>query len=262
MLRPLSFYTASKNLIDRLLLERISLAGISRITGVSERWLQTHVNQKYEQTPRHVQSKKRAENAWLSSAMNCGRLFKTVTINGFGWPLTEIPARLSGSISGIVAGKALKPSGRLCRPSIGNAQSVIPIFGHLMKPCFPPNAIVLRVKNPGKQIIPNASIVPSDNGFPDSSEKRYHFRKNSPIILVPFGTLSIITMQRFLLIKHRKESFGFQDYPPSESPVDVSGDDRVAASAKPGVCVGRVWFAGLLGRYVGGRQVSRANPRA
>ncbi len=194
--------------------------------------------------------------------MNCGRLFKTVTINGFGWPLTEIPARLSGSISGIVAGKALKPSGRLCRPSIGNAQSVIPIFGHLMKPCFPPNAIVLRVKNPGKQIIPNASIVPSDNGFPDSSEKRYHFRKNSPIILVPFGTLSIITMQRFLLIKHRKESFGFQDYPPSESPVDVSGDDRVAASAKPGVCVGRVWFAGLLGRYVGGRQVSRANPRA
>lgn len=48
----------TKNLIDRLLLERISLAGISRITGVSERWLQTHVNQKYEQTPRHVQVKK------------------------------------------------------------------------------------------------------------------------------------------------------------------------------------------------------------
>lgn len=48
----------TKNLIDRLLLERISLAGISRITGVSERWLQTYVNQKYERTPRHVQVKK------------------------------------------------------------------------------------------------------------------------------------------------------------------------------------------------------------
>lgn len=50
----------TKNLIDRLLLERISLAGIARITGVSERWLQTYVNQKYEQTPRHVQVKKKS----------------------------------------------------------------------------------------------------------------------------------------------------------------------------------------------------------
>lgn len=53
----------TKNLIDRLLLERISLAGIARITGVSERWLQTYVNQKYEQTPRSVQVKKRVEDA-------------------------------------------------------------------------------------------------------------------------------------------------------------------------------------------------------
>jgi hypothetical protein len=30
--------------------------------------------------------------------------------------------------------------------------------------------------------------------------------------LVPFGTLFIITMQRFRLIKQGKESFGFQDY--------------------------------------------------
>jgi insertion element IS1 protein InsB len=52
-----------KDLIDRLLLERISLAGIARITGVSERWLQSYVNQKYEQTPRHVQVKTRAEDA-------------------------------------------------------------------------------------------------------------------------------------------------------------------------------------------------------
>ncbi len=125
----------TKSLIDRLLLERISLAGIARITGVSERWLQTHVNQKYERTPRHVQVKKRAVDGWPSSVTNCGRSFKTAIINsGFGWRSTAIPARSSGSMSGIAAGKALKPSGRLCHPFIGNARSVIPIFGRLTKP--------------------------------------------------------------------------------------------------------------------------------
>jgi hypothetical protein len=31
---------ATKDLIDKLLLERLSLAGIARVTGVSELWLQ------------------------------------------------------------------------------------------------------------------------------------------------------------------------------------------------------------------------------
>ena len=37
----------TKTIIERLLLERISLAGIARVTGVSERWLQSYVNQVY-----------------------------------------------------------------------------------------------------------------------------------------------------------------------------------------------------------------------
>ena len=37
----------TKQLIDKLLLERISLAGIVRVTGVSPRWLQYYVNAKY-----------------------------------------------------------------------------------------------------------------------------------------------------------------------------------------------------------------------
>ena len=55
---------ATRELIDRLLLERISLAGIARATQVSEQWLQTYVNEKYAQVPRQVQvsSKKRAAN--------------------------------------------------------------------------------------------------------------------------------------------------------------------------------------------------------
>lgn len=45
----------SKKVIDRLLLERISLAGIARATQVSEQWLPTYVNEKYAQVPRQVQ---------------------------------------------------------------------------------------------------------------------------------------------------------------------------------------------------------------
>jgi len=45
----------TKNLIDKLLLERISLAGIVRVTGVSERWLQDCVNQKYENIPQKIE---------------------------------------------------------------------------------------------------------------------------------------------------------------------------------------------------------------
>src|SRR4028119_2366053 len=46
---------ATKELIDRLLLKRISLAGIARAAQVSEQWLQTYVNEKYAKVPRNVQ---------------------------------------------------------------------------------------------------------------------------------------------------------------------------------------------------------------
>jgi insertion element IS1 protein InsB len=47
--------TATRDLIDKLLLERLSLAAIVRITGVSARWLQIYVNQKYEQVSQEVE---------------------------------------------------------------------------------------------------------------------------------------------------------------------------------------------------------------
>ena len=43
--------------IDRLLLEKIPLAGIVRTMGVSESWLQSYVNEKYERVPRQVEVK-------------------------------------------------------------------------------------------------------------------------------------------------------------------------------------------------------------
>ena len=67
--QPISQET--KDLIDRLLLERMSLAAIplrgryanARVTGVSIRWIQNYVNQKYHEVPREVQvtSKKKGK---------------------------------------------------------------------------------------------------------------------------------------------------------------------------------------------------------
>lgn len=46
---------ATRELIDRLLSERISLAGIARAVQVSQQWLQTYVNDKYASVSRSVQ---------------------------------------------------------------------------------------------------------------------------------------------------------------------------------------------------------------
>ncbi len=49
--------------VDRLLLERISLAGIARAAQVSEQWLQQYVNEKYASVLRqvNVSAKKRGD---------------------------------------------------------------------------------------------------------------------------------------------------------------------------------------------------------
>lgn len=44
----------TKDRIDKLLLEKLPLAGIARVEGVSESWLQNYVNQKYQQVEQRV----------------------------------------------------------------------------------------------------------------------------------------------------------------------------------------------------------------
>lgn len=44
----------TKTRIDRLLLEKLPLAGIARVEGVSESWLQGYVNQKYRAVEQRV----------------------------------------------------------------------------------------------------------------------------------------------------------------------------------------------------------------
>ena len=55
---------STKDLIDKLLLEKIPLAGIARVCDVSESWLQEYVNGKYAAVPQtvNVSSKKKPLN--------------------------------------------------------------------------------------------------------------------------------------------------------------------------------------------------------
>lgn len=46
---------ATRSLIEKLLKERLALAAIARVTGVSERWLQMYVNQRYYLLPKQVE---------------------------------------------------------------------------------------------------------------------------------------------------------------------------------------------------------------
>lgn len=56
--------SATKTLIDELLLEKIPLAGVARV-GVSASWLRSYANAKYQTVPRQVQvqAKKRTLDA-------------------------------------------------------------------------------------------------------------------------------------------------------------------------------------------------------
>ena len=52
----------TKSLIDKLLLEKLPLAGIARVTGVSERWLQIYVNELYQDVPHQAEIRGQKNN--------------------------------------------------------------------------------------------------------------------------------------------------------------------------------------------------------
>lgn len=74
-----------KQLIDHLLLEKLPLAGIARVVGVSAPWLQKYVNRKYEAQPRTV---KVSAKTTLNVTVECDEMWSFVSkkkINsGFG----------------------------------------------------------------------------------------------------------------------------------------------------------------------------------
>ena len=60
ILKTKAFLNTYGIMVDKLLLEKIPIAGISRVTGISEPWLQRYINRKYERVPHAIdRSKKR-----------------------------------------------------------------------------------------------------------------------------------------------------------------------------------------------------------
>lgn len=66
---------AQQQLIDKLLLKKLSLAGIARVVGVSRRWLQSYVNNKYKSVSRAV---KVAVKVALDLTVECDEIWSFV----------------------------------------------------------------------------------------------------------------------------------------------------------------------------------------
>ena len=79
--------------VDRLLKERLALAGVARVAQVWERGLQYDFNQKYYRTPKQVQTSKKNRVAWLWRWMRCGHFWEVkIAQSGCGRRLTKIRA--------------------------------------------------------------------------------------------------------------------------------------------------------------------------
>jgi IS1 family transposase/transposase-like protein len=92
----------TRELIDRLLLEKIPLAGIVRATGVSERWLQYYVNQKLGAVKREVQVTSKKKGKLI---IQCDEMWSFVGCKGnkqWIWLAIDI---LTKEIVGVYIGK-------------------------------------------------------------------------------------------------------------------------------------------------------------
>jgi transposase-like protein len=75
----------TKQLIDKLLLERISLRGIARVTGVSWSWLQNYVNNKLASVPRQVKVSEKSKSKLVRECDEMWSLVFSKTIKVYIW---------------------------------------------------------------------------------------------------------------------------------------------------------------------------------
>jgi hypothetical protein len=154
----------TKDLIDKLLLEKIPLAGITRVTGVSEPWLQSYVNAKYEAVPKLVKVGSKKRGVWQFSVMKCGHLWATKpTSSGFGSLSTLAPAKLWGFMSVTVVEKGLWDCEHRFLLYIDNVLLPTPIFGQLMSRSFLASGIKQLVRRRGKPATLSDSTAPLGN---------------------------------------------------------------------------------------------------
>ena len=59
ILKTKAFLNTIWDMVDKLLLEKIQIAGISRVTGISEPWLQRYINRKYARVPHAIDRSKK-----------------------------------------------------------------------------------------------------------------------------------------------------------------------------------------------------------
>jgi insertion element IS1 protein InsB len=117
--------------VERLLLQKIPLAGIAGVLKVTERWLQTYVNIKYENVPQQVEGQPKGRLTVQMDEM-CSFVDDK---NNKQWAWLAIDAKtreIVGCYIGDRSAQSAQSCGILCLESIVNVQSVIPISGQLI----------------------------------------------------------------------------------------------------------------------------------
>jgi WD40 repeat protein len=115
-----------KDLIDKMLLERISLAGIARVVDVSESWLHLYVNKKSYAVPRTIQIPEISEDSKL--IIQCYEVWSFINNKGnkyWIWLAIDINTK---KIVGLYIGSRDK---RLWR--VSNGELIAKLQGHTDK---------------------------------------------------------------------------------------------------------------------------------
>ena len=106
---------SEKDLIDKLLLERISLRGIPRVLGVSWRWLQDYVNIKLAQVPRQISVSNKPRG---KLTIECDELWSFVNSKGNEYYIWLAIDRKTREIVGCFVGDRSRESARKLWESI------------------------------------------------------------------------------------------------------------------------------------------------
>lgn len=133
-------------LIDRLLLERISLAGIARVLQLSESWLQQYVNAVYAEVPQRAEVVAKTTSRLV---VPMDELWSFVDEKGNKqWVWLAID-RVSREIIGCHVGDRSAQSaqaGSLCHVITANMRVSTPTLGKRMQEYYPANGILQWIK--------------------------------------------------------------------------------------------------------------------
>ena len=152
----------TKELIGKLLLEKLSLAGIARVLGISETWLQKYVNKVYESQrlePPRAKKKGRltieCDEMWSFVGRKNNKQWIWLAIDHDSREIVGFPSGTTRQEWG--DGFMAVVTARLSM--ISTVPSAIPISGVLTPKCCLKNVIGQLVKRQARPIILNDSIT-------------------------------------------------------------------------------------------------------